>query len=143
MKDPADVEECKKILLQNFAYIKIAYVEGLAGSPASYPEVGAAKFISQMLECQETDEEKARLSRAQIETSYIRATKGDKATGLGGTLCRGELLEILLRLCAVSYPKGPLHPHLQGFLDVYIKPQYERSTVLRDRNALRESRKLN
>ena len=79
MKTPGDVDECKKILLENFAYIKIAYVEGLAGSPASYPEVGAAKFISQMLECQETDEEKARLSRAQIETSYIRATKGDKA----------------------------------------------------------------
>ena len=79
LKDPADVEECKKILFENFAYIKIAYVEGLAGSPASYPEVGSWKFITAILDCQETDEEKARLSRAQIETSYIRATKGDKA----------------------------------------------------------------
>jgi hypothetical protein len=43
-----------------------------------------------------------RLPRAQIENCFIRATRGD--TG-AGTLCRGEYMELLLRLCNSAHPK--------------------------------------
>ena len=55
IKDAEDVEECKRILHENFEWIKIAYVEGLAGSPATYPEISFEYFIKAMLDQQHTE----------------------------------------------------------------------------------------
>ena len=46
IKDAEQMENCKRILLENFDFIKIAYMEMLVKSPKSYPEIGAATFIT-------------------------------------------------------------------------------------------------
>lgn len=123
--------------------IQIAYVEGLAHSPHTYPEVSYDCFLSKMLEQQKTDQEKKKITRAHMELAFIRATRGDDAYGIQGTLCRGEFLETLLRLCQIRHQRCRLSDHLEDFLFIYIQGQYERSQILPIRKEIRASKKLN
>ena len=77
--------------------IQVFYLEGLIESASSYPEISSSTFLQMIMKYQDEKEE-SKLPRAMIELSFIRATRGDEGYGLRGTLCRGELLETLLRL---------------------------------------------
>ena len=83
--------------MANYNFIKEAYLELLAASPRSYPEVSAEALMSTILSLQ-TEQDQAELPRARIEVAFIRTTRADEGRGLKGTLCRGELMELLLRL---------------------------------------------
>lgn len=98
IKNEEDVEKCKEVLKEHFEMLRIAFLEGQAGSSMSFPEISMEKFIQSILSQQVTDEMMRRLPRAHIENSFIRATRGDTDQGQG-TLCRGEYMELLLRLC--------------------------------------------
>lgn len=97
LKDPEDVANCVAILRANFDLIKLAYIEMLAQSPRSYPEVSAEAFMNAITKKQ-SEQDKAALPRSRIELTFIRTTRGDDGKGMNGTLCRGELFEILLRM---------------------------------------------
>lgn len=101
--------------------IQIAYIEGLAKSPNTYPEISFECFITTMLEQQKTEQEKKRVTRALMELAFIRATRGDDAVGIQGTLCRGEFLEILLRICLIRHPRQMVSEYLDDFLFIYIQ----------------------
>mmetsp|Transcript_34104 Transcript_34104/g.52385 ORF Transcript_34104/g.52385 Transcript_34104/m.52385 type:complete len:102 (-) Transcript_34104:459-764(-) len=75
--------------------------------------------------------------------AYVTTTKGEETKGLGGTLCRGEFFQVILRLCNQIYPKRRIAPHLQEFIDVYFRGVFEKSLLLRDRALIRASRNLN
>ena len=80
-----------------------------------------------------------RLPRAYIENCFIRATRGDDGQG---TLCRGEFMEVLLRLCASMNPKLDIalnSSHLTDFIKEYIEPIYKSSKIVSDRKEIRES----
>lgn len=78
-----------------------------------------------------------------MELAFIRATRGDDAVGIQGTLCRGEFLETLLRVCLVRHPRCMLADYLEDFLFIYIRGQYQRSQILPIRKEIRGSKKLN
>ena len=78
-----------------------------------------------------------------MELAFIRATRGDDACGVQGTLCRGEFLEILLRMCFIRHPKCMVSDYLEDFLDIYVKQQYDSSPILPIRKEIRSSKKLN
>lgn len=48
MKSPADIEECREKLFENFSMIQVAYLEGLIDSPLTYPEMSAEAFMHMM-----------------------------------------------------------------------------------------------
>jgi len=123
--------------------IQVTYLEGLADSPQTFPEVCFVAFSTKILAQQKTEKEKKRLKKAQIELCFISATRGDNAKGLGGTLCRGEFLELLLRLCAQVYPRQALAPHLPGFIQTYFKQTSLNSKITVDRATIRKSKTLN
>lgn len=50
IKNAEDIEECKKLLHANFHLIQIAYLEALAKSQNTYPEISWETFINKMLE---------------------------------------------------------------------------------------------
>ena len=128
--DAEEIEKCNNILLENFGIIKIVYIEGIAGSPQSYPEIGFNWFIKNMLAYQTPDMGTA-LDRARLELQFIRSTRGDSEYGLGGTLCRGEFLETIVRCASAAYPKLVISEYLQLFLDQFILPHYDDSKILR------------
>lgn len=50
IRNKQDIEQCKDILLANFEQIQISYIEGLANSPHTFPEISFDTFINSMLE---------------------------------------------------------------------------------------------
>ena len=62
-----------------------------------------------------------------LELAFIRATRGDDAHGIQGTLCRGEYLETLLRMCIVRHPRCQVSEYLDEFLFLYVHGQYHKS----------------
>ena len=120
IKNAEDVEESKKILHAHFQEIQIAYLEALAISPTTFPEINWEAFITKMLGEQKNEKEKKTLTRAHMELAFIRATRGDDAVGIKGTLCRGEFLEVLLRICNIRYPRCMVCDYLEDFLYIYI-----------------------
>lgn len=81
IKNEEDVEKCKEVLKEHFEMLRIAFLEGQAGSSMTFPEISMEKFIQSILSQQVTDEMVRRLPRAHIENSFIRATRGDVAQG--------------------------------------------------------------
>jgi len=60
-----------------------------------------------------------------MEICFISTTKTDEGMGLKGTLCRGELMDLLIRLAQqVLWKKGEdtLDVHLQDLIMKYIMP---------------------
>ena len=52
----------------------------------------------------------------------MRATRNDKAVGLGGGLCRGEMMESIVRMSqSVAAEKEPVE-NLKRYLYNYVKP---------------------
>lgn len=91
------------------------------------------------------EEEVELLPRPAIELAFIRATRGDDGFGLAGTLCRGEFMETLLRALRARY-KGmdaTVSQDLPQFLEAYIYPVYRESTLTKERQKMRASKKLN
>ena len=143
IKNLDDVEKCKELLQDNFEILRIAYLEGQAISSQSFPEISMEKFIQSIIQQQVSEEMTKRLPRAHIENCFIRATRGDDGQG---TLCRGEYMEVLLRLCASMNPKQDIalnSPHLSQFMKEYIEPVSKSSNILSDRKEIRESKQLN
>ena len=83
-----------------------------------YPDIDAATFIDRATrmhnsseqagkeDCnclsekdQEKKKEMAKELKAKLELIFMRSTRNDKEVGLGGGMCRGELLEAIVR-CA-------------------------------------------
>ena len=58
IKDKDDIEECKQILLENFKILQISYIEGLAESSSTYPEISFSVFANQILSKQKTYQDK-------------------------------------------------------------------------------------
>lgn len=50
------------------------------------------------MSAQTNQEEMELLPRSKVELAYIRATRNDETNQMSGTLCRGEYLELLMRL---------------------------------------------
>ena len=68
---------------------------------------------------------KKKLTRAYIELCFIRATRGDEGKGLQGTLSRGELFEILLRMIWAPHDTKKnydISQHLPDFINMFIGP---------------------
>lgn len=112
-------------------------------SPDTFPEISFVDFTRTILEQQHTPALKKKLIRGQIELCFIRATRGDDAHGVGGTLCRGEFMEVLLRCCQSSNPRQLVSDNLDEFLFIYLKPQYDMSEIYPVRKEIRKSKKLN
>lgn len=66
----------------------------------TFPEISMNLFIKGIRDVQ-TPEMVKQLPKGFIENCFIRATRGDEGQG---TLCRGEYMETLARMVAVSYP---------------------------------------
>ena len=66
IKDPNDIKKCLDILQQNFGILQIIYLQGLANSPRTFPEIGAHVFIEMMMRHQSAKDAE-RLPRARIE----------------------------------------------------------------------------
>ena len=79
-----------------------------------------------------------------IDLVLIRATRGDEAYGLQGALCRGEFFETILRLVHSKNMHEPeIAPLLEDFLQSYIQPIVNASTLIKERRTMRGSKKLN
>lgn len=100
MKDQEDIENCKKILFENFHIIKVVQLELLLQSPRSYPEIGAEAFIH-AITSEQTAQDRQHMPKAKLELAFVNGTVNDDAKGLNGTLCRGELLEMILRISQI------------------------------------------
>lgn len=79
--------------------------------------------------------EKCKLTRAQAELAFVRATRYDNVQGVSGALQRFELIEFIMRLARTwvdnAYsPIDRVAPHLAQFLFIYIKPLYDNSAIL-------------
>ena len=143
LKNEDDIEQCKDILKDWFHKIKICHIQNLSASWSdaktgnTYPEVSNIAFMHSITSVQDNDLEKGLMSKGKIEVSYIRATRNDASNKLGGTLCRGEYLELLLRLASQRFlaPKL-LGPVLEKFLELYIKPFYEASDIIPTRKMI-------
>jgi len=66
-----------------------------------------------------------KLSKAQIELSFIRTTRKQSARGLSGTLSRQELFEMVIRMgiqwVKEAYgQKARVCDYLDEFLNIYI-----------------------
>ena len=93
-----------------------------------------------MLDIQTTPQMKKLLPQAAIENAFIRATRGDEGIG---TLCRGEFMEICLRLCSCQYPLQPIAAYFEIFMEEYIIPIKNTSTFLHLRKQIHSSKQLN
>ena len=51
--------------------------------------------------------------RARLELAFICTTIEDSGMGLNGTLCRGEFLEILLRVVKIQFERQKIAKHLE------------------------------
>ena len=146
IKDPSDIEKSLDILQQHFGILQIVYLQGLANSPRTFPEIGAQVFIEMMMRHQ-SSKDADRLPRARIELAFIRATRGDTGSKLAGTLCRGEYFETILRLCRAEQENEMEVPvvsnNLDSFFKRYIKPLVQDSTVLAERELIQTSKLLN
>ena len=124
IKEPEEKEACKKILLENFDIVKIAYMEMLAKSFKTYPEISAEVFIGTMMK-ERSDADKKMLPAAKFEVAFILTTKTDSGKGLNGTLCRGELFDVILRMGQQLYlenkDKG-MEENLKDFIMKYLYP---------------------
>lgn len=79
---------------------------GLAANSHQYPEIDAEAFLEAMMAHQENLPDGATpLSRAEVELAFMAATRNDKVGRMKGALCRGEFLEVVLRLAKTSCPK--------------------------------------
>jgi len=58
IKEIDDKEACKKVLLENFDIVKVAYMEMLARSVKTYPEISAEVFISTMMKLSSDSDKK-------------------------------------------------------------------------------------
>lgn len=117
----------------------------LAHSPTTYPEISAKAFMTAIINRQ-TPREKNLLPAARIELAFIRTTRADDGRGMKGTLCRGELLEIVLRMVWAPHDQKKNYavaPHVQGFIDRVFMPMYKESTFVQNRKLIRKSSKLN
>jgi hypothetical protein len=105
IKDKDDLEQCKSLLREWFHKIKICHIENLSSSfietkeLSGYPEQSQLVFLRSLLEFQEQEAEIDLLTRAQIEISFISGTRNKENNLHGGTLCRAEYMEVLLRCC--------------------------------------------
>ena len=60
-----------------------------------------------------------------------------------GALCRGEFLEVVLRLALTTCPKGePLSNHLPGFIQEQLVSTLPESEILNVRKAIRGNDKI-
>ena len=121
MKDEKIIEDCTNILRENIEIINLAFKEGIANSPETYPEISSKCFIDTIMVNQKGFPKNEQLPRAFIENCYIRATRGDGVKGLNGKLCRGEYLDVVLRLCFSIHPND-VSEKLPEFLNKYVLP---------------------
>ena len=107
--------------------LQIAFVENLAKSQSTYPKISIEHFINNFLAQQTNDEEKARLTRPFIELALVKVKRGADPKADGASLCRGEFLETLLRLCFMRHPRSFVSDYLEDFLFIYVMGQYQNS----------------
>lgn len=108
IKDPVDLQYCEDCLKQNFKIFQVFFVECLALS-AKYPEIDLQTFLDQInLAFQKINEvtegdNQFNLMAAELEIQYISATRSDDRNRR--SLCRGEMLELMLRISNIKYRK--------------------------------------
>jgi len=81
-----------------------------------------------------------------MELAFIQTTRTDEGRGLNGTLCRGELLDVILRLAKALYlQRKDLHleAHVYEMMFKYIIPVYKDSRILKDREIIRKCKEVN
>lgn len=91
---------------------------------------------------------KEKVTRAEAELAFIRATRYDETIGLASGLQRYELYEFILRVAAswtarVYAPKEKVAKHLEEFIDKFMKPFFDTSIIRSQRQDIRDSPYLN
>jgi hypothetical protein len=81
-----------------------------------------------------TEEYMKKLPQSMISLCFQRATRGDEVSTINGTLCRGEFFEMLLRMVKTLHPqKHRVSPQIQTFLNEFMLPIYNASSIVPDR----------
>ena len=90
---------------------------------------------------------KIRLTRAELELSFIASTRFDDTKGLKSAMQRMELIEFILRVgknwIKKVYPKAQPSEHLSEFLNVFLTPTHDESRCILHRKVIRGSSKVN
>ena len=147
-------------LTQNFDMIKV-YQKELMVKSAKYPDIDFASFVertTKMIEAsgkdgagdkmisskdQEKMERNAKELRSKLELIFMRSTRNDKEGGLGGGMCRGELLEGIVRCSQLAGKTNDHAQNLRIYLQDCIKPVAMNSQVTSIRQIIRKSKQLN
>ena len=89
-----------------------------------------------------------KLTRAQVELCFIRVTRNQDVKGLGGSIQRSELYEMIVR-CAQSWiyqvyaATENIATKFNEYINIYLKPIYENSVILDQYHKIRSSTQLN
>lgn len=106
IKDSADIASCEELLKQNFKYMQVFYLQCLSRS-SKYPEIDLQTIQTQLkvlffvFNSKVDMAQKLHVKPAEIEVQFISATRHDQKTDR--SLCRGEFLELIVRMAHVKY----------------------------------------
>ena len=68
------------------------------------------------------------VSKGKFEIAYIKAKRYDKERSLKGSLCRGEFLDLIVRMLYARYPRNTKYStDVQPFIRDYFQQTYDTS----------------
>jgi len=99
LKKEGDVDNCLDIILENFNLIKIYQRELIVGS-AYYPQIDFKRIFAVINHINESRNltKIQKVTKEQLELSFIQATRFDDTIGLKSAMQRQELIEFILRI---------------------------------------------
>lgn len=129
IKDSEDIEKCETILKENFSCLQAYFLQYLARSK-KYPELELRALAEALVDVLNVYNAKTgehfSIEPAQLEIAYLSATRHDSKANR--SLCRGEFLELVVRLAHIKFRKSIEQPRAAFSTKERPSPRMQDST---------------